>query len=290
MKTYYFKDNQSKSSIRITGGKINNEQDIDIHEHNFSEIVYIKEGTAQHIINDTTYNLLPGDIYVINGHTSHGFQNINNLLLYNISYQPNIFNNNLMFDFKKLPGFQALFILEPNYRDEIKFKSKMHLAPSQRIKVNKITKEMLNEFKSHKIGYQTLLLASFLELVVYLSRNYTDNIDKSNNQIIDFAHSVSYIENNYREDIKLEELANVANMSPRHYTKIYKKNYKLSPIKYVINLRLKHACELLLNTDKTITEIAYDSGFNDHIYFNKYFKKYFGLTPGKYRKKNQQGQ
>jgi AraC-like DNA-binding protein len=101
--------------------------------------------------------------------------------------------------------------------------------------------------------------------------------------IINIAKSVSYIETHYTDAITIEELAAMSNLSPRHFTRIFRETYQTTPGNYIIALRMQYACLQLKNTPLNITEIALQSGFNNSNYFTRQFHKYFHITPKQYR-------
>ena len=94
---------------------------------------------------------------------------------------------------------------------------------------------------------------------------------------------LTFIKAQYREPLTLHELAQCANMSDSHFFSVFKKAMGLSPIAYVNQYRCSLAAELLLQSDKTITEIADLVGVNDPVYFSKLFKKLHQLSPSSYR-------
>ena len=94
-----------------------------------------------------------------------------------------------------------------------------------------------------------------------------------------------YIEQNFSRKITVEMLAKVSNMSASYFYAVFKKNFDISPIAYLNNLRLSLAAEYLLKTDDTIVEIAKNVGILDSVYFNKMFRKAYQVSPSQYRLK-----
>ena len=82
----------------------------------------------------------------------------------------------------------------------------------------------------------------------------------------------------------LDEIAHQFNLSRSYLSKKFKSSTGFGFKEYMINIRIKKACELLLGTDKTITEIAFECGFNDSNYFGDAFRRVKGVSPHKYRK------
>lgn len=95
-----------------------------------------------------------------------------------------------------------------------------------------------------------------------------------------------YVYDNCKEQIKASDIAKALYCSTVQVFRYTKKFYGLSPANYVNFIRLQQAETQLLNTDKSITEIAFLVGINDSAYFSALFKKAYGDSPLKYRKKN----
>ena len=95
---------------------------------------------------------------------------------------------------------------------------------------------------------------------------------------------VKYIGENYTSDIKLSTVAKLKSVSPEHLSRTFKAYIGNGFNEYVTLLRLRHAEEMIKNEpDKTISEIAYECGFNDGNYFSYKFKKMYGISPIKAR-------
>ena len=260
--------------------------DMPVHYHSdFSELVIVLNGTANHIVNSEEYFIKKGDVFVINGNTSHGYTNTCNLKICNIMYKPKHLHK-VGNDLRKFSGYQALFVIEPFLAKEHNFKSKLHLTLSNYEKVREIIFDTIYEYDNRYQGYQTMLYSHFMELVVFLSRQYDlISLDIKDN-IINIAKAISYIENNFREQISLDELANKSNLSVRHFNRIFKENYKTTPMSYILNLRIQYACLLLRKSTLKISDVAYESGFEDSNYFSRQFKKITGYSPKEYRSNN----
>lgn len=94
---------------------------------------------------------------------------------------------------------------------------------------------------------------------------------------------IAFINENYRNEITIKALANIANMSESNFHAVFKKQMGISPIAYLNNYRLSIAADKLTNTFDTVSEISYSVGINDPLYFSKLFKKTYGMTPKEYR-------
>ncbi len=102
----------------------------------------------------------------------------------------------------------------------------------------------------------------------------TENIVKS---------VVQYLQMNYAKEINFTQIAAEYNFSASYLTKIFKEHTGISPIKYLIDYRIKTAKSMLKDTNLTIKEIAEKTGFIDPFYFSKCFKNYCGVTPSQYK-------
>jgi AraC-like DNA-binding protein len=97
------------------------------------------------------------------------------------------------------------------------------------------------------------------------------------------AKVCDYIENNYINQIKMSEVAELVNMSESAFSHFFKKKTRCTFIDYVINLRIARACQMLSETTHSIAEICYLCGFNNLSNFIRIFKKKKGNTPSEYR-------
>ena len=100
----------------------------------------------------------------------------------------------------------------------------------------------------------------------------------------DFSKVLDYINENYQEQIAIQDLADMMNLSVSQFERNFKKIIGTSPLKYINKVRLDAASHRLIKSDEPISNIALEFGFFDHSYFIKKFKAYTGKTPKEYRK------
>lgn len=267
----------------INIGEISN--DFKLHTHDFSELFIILGGDAIHLVDDYSYSVTAGDVYVIKEKTVHGFTKVNHLTICNIMLKGNSLTSQYS-DLKNMPGYQALFVLEPYYRKEQQFSNRLHLDYSSLKQVIPIINALKTEYQERMDGFKSMFLSYLLNLVIYLSRVYVQGMNDSNGKLLDIANAISYMETNYYRKITLDELSKMSGMSARNFDRIFKQNYGSSPISYLLKLRIDKAASMLRDTDMSITEIALDRGFNDSTYFSRQFKALTGVTPKMYRKYN----
>ncbi|MFC4600897.1 AraC family transcriptional regulator [Cohnella hongkongensis] len=94
----------------------------------------------------------------------------------------------------------------------------------------------------------------------------------------------AYIDSHYHENLTIEQLARIAELSPKYYADLFKKTYGLSTIDYVTEARLNHAKRLIAQSDMKLSDIAHQVGYQDEFYFSRKFKQATGLTPSAYAK------
>lgn len=100
--------------------------------------------------------------------------------------------------------------------------------------------------------------------------------------------AIDYVSRHYMETIKIEKLASLCNISDSHFMRIFKQKLKMTAYRYVEQVRMFQAIELLKNGDASITQIALNCGFYDHSAFVKRFRNFTGNTPLNFRRLHQQ--
>ena len=128
-----------------------------------------------------------------------------------------------------------------------------------------------------------------LKLIYTLSENSASVVKftpKSNNRKT-IERALEYINNHLSADLTLEKLASVANFNTIYFHKLFKASTGKTLHEYVEDQRIKKSINLLISTDMTLTEIAYECGFSSQSYFSYAFKKKIGSAPREYVKKIQ---
>lgn len=148
--------------------------------------------------------------------------------------------------------------------------------------------KIIKEFHSDKLYSKTLADALASCFLINFLRDFQEEIevvhDIDINRQIDYIKS--YIDNNYEEDLKLEDLSNMAYMNKFHLIAEFKQAYRVTPIEYLILKRIEISKGLLISTNHSLETIADIVGFNSQSYFNQVFRKKVGITPSQFRKKH----
>jgi AraC-like DNA-binding protein len=190
-----------------------------------------------------------------------------------------------MNDLRTMPGYHALFTLEPLYRKEHNFETRLRLERDQLDHVSELIDAFEREAEGRAPGYVLMTVSHFVQIVVYLSRCYSEADAPAIRPLLAVGEAIGYLESKLAEPISLRQLARVAHMSESSLLRAFKRATGRSPIDYHLRLRIGRACDLLRVDGRSITEIAYDVGFADSNYFTRQFRKTVGMTPRDYRKR-----
>jgi AraC family transcriptional regulator len=100
--------------------------------------------------------------------------------------------------------------------------------------------------------------------------------------------SREWVQENFAEEITMEQLARVSHMSPFHFNRVFKQITRVSPYQYLLNFRMHHASHLLKTTNEPVSDIGWSVGFNSPDHFSYAFKSVNGFSPQHFRKINKQ--
>ena len=255
------------------------------HFHPVYEIYYLVSGTRKFFIESEIYNISKGTLVLINKNVMH-----------QTAYSSDMLNERtyILFD-----DIHISYLIEKYGRKEIDecFEQKIFPIPIQRREyVEGVISQLYNEYKNKDEFSERLMECYLNELMIFLIR-YKRHISEGNNGIDVLKNTdrlsscdesiqtaAKYIMDNYNKNLTLPQVAYKVNMSSTYFSKKFKEVTGFGFKEYLLNLRIQKACELLLETRLSVTEIAYKIGFNDSNYFGDVFKKSRGISPLKYRK------
>lgn len=133
------------------------------------------------------------------------------------------------------------------------------------------------------IGYLYLFLGKLIEENTGINRSLTET---QSNYVIE---AIKYIQFNYSNDISVDSIANAVGISRSHLYRVFISNLDQSPIDYLTEYRINEACNLLKNTNLSISQVAVSVGFFDQFYFSRVFKKIKKMPPSKYKQSIENG-
>jgi AraC-like DNA-binding protein len=253
-----------------------------LHCHEFSEIVIVTGGIGTHLTGEESYPIRAGDTFVIGGDRPHDYLNINRLTLINVLFDPYELPMNFS-DLASMQGYHALFTLEPAWRKRHEFQSRLRLSNKELTEVIRMVDAMESELQARKPGFGVVVTATWLQLATYLSRCYAKARSSSSKSLLRLANVVSFLEQNYGDEIDLDDLVELSELPRRTFIRTFESCFGRPPISYLIELRIRHACRLLTTTDLNVTQIAMQVGFNDSNYFSRKFHKIVNISPREYR-------
>ena len=148
---------------------------------------------------------------------------------------------------------------------------------------------MLDTLSAEKSGFHAVIKLLTILYDLSLCDNYRSlastsfaHIDEnSDSRRVRKIHE--YINNHYKEEIRLENLAGIIGMTPVALSRFFKLRSGKTVSDYIIDIRLGYASRLLVDTSNTIAEICYECGFNNLSNFNRIFKKRKGCSPKEFR-------
>jgi AraC family L-rhamnose operon regulatory protein RhaS len=149
-----------------------------------------------------------------------------------------------------------------------------------RVQVRTRLKAFFVEQLQQQEGSRAVILSLLIELLVFVVRTYAEHRELSPTDpgAAAFTGTLHYLNNNFFRPIKIEELAELANMSYRSYTEQFKRRTGRTVTQYLTERRVEYAKRLMLETDD-ILSAAVEAGFGDLTHFYRVFKKLTGLTP-----------
>jgi AraC-like DNA-binding protein len=100
--------------------------------------------------------------------------------------------------------------------------------------------------------------------------------------------AIQYLDANLCGDVRLEDIASCAGLSPAHFCRQFKRALGVSPRRYVLEKRIQRAMELILNAESSLVEVALAVGFSSQSHFTVTFKKLAGIPPRQYRERYRQ--
>ncbi|MBN2509442.1 MAG: helix-turn-helix transcriptional regulator [Spirochaetales bacterium] len=135
-------------------------------------------------------------------------------------------------------------------------------------------------------GLRELCLAEFfLRLWSWNRKDTGEMIGKASFASVWTIRDVAaYIDTHFEDQFSLEDLAGRCRLNPSYFSLCFKQEMGIPLFEYINQARIKKACSLLKNTKRPVTEIAFEVGYNNITFFNRYFKRIAGMTPREYRR------
>ncbi|MBI3717711.1 MAG: helix-turn-helix transcriptional regulator [Sphingobacteriales bacterium] len=253
------------------------------HFHPELELVYIKESFGKRIIGNAMDYFNAGDMVFLGSDLPHVW--LNDEAYY--KNDPKLKAKAIVLYFNKDIFGSLFYSLKESYKiNQLFEKAARGLLVTG--KTNKSIASKLEKLAKKKdfdiiVGLVEILseLSESKEIAFINNEAFVPASDKSHKDRI--TDVLNYVKQNFKEDITLNGISKIANLTPQSFCRMFKSRLKKHFVEYLNEVRIANACKLLLETDYSIAEIAYDCGYKTVSNFNKQFKKINGVTPKDYK-------
>ncbi len=282
-------DNKNDLPIFMRKYGSNNMTDV-LHTHDSIQINYVMHGSLEHIVNNNTYDLVKGDIFIIPPYIPHGLvkKNSCDFEIFELEFCPGfVFGTD-----NTLESFEGLFdfaYIEPFFVSECDIKPRLNLTGKAQIKVEEMLDTLYREYTDREPSFLLAIRAVLLQLLVYVGRLFNENIDKNETRVLYERHrdaiteSIDYINAHFTEDITISDISRMSMLSQSYFSYLFKCVIGKTFVEYLNELRIREAMKLLTGTNKRVTDICFETGFKNVNHFNRTFKKIVGISPMQYR-------
>ena len=245
------------------------------HWHSSIEILFVLSGTVEIIYDGKKYILKKDSIFVINSNKIHSLSadSNNSVIMAQIEYD---FIKNVYKDIDNIE-FDCIQIDKSNNLSEFDI-------------IRHILAKIVWIYNKCFDGYQLKINSLLFELVYILVNNFKvekseKSINLGNKHFDRLVRIMDYVKENFNNDISLSKVAEIEFLTPQYLSRFFEKHMGINFSTYVSKVRLEYAVNELINSDDSITDIAFNSGFPNVKSFISFFKSNYHETPNSYRKK-----
>ena len=244
------------------------EGEVFAHCHEFYELEVILDGEGSYVVDGKTYQMERGALFFMSPISFHKLSYCRRTKLINVMFPVDSVNEELLGSI--CPDF-AHFYTVLNESDIAFF---VMLAEN-------LIKFLSGESKQEKIifiSYLHCLLAKVAELA---EKGVPARLPEPIERALVWIHS------NFKNRVSIADVARVANYSSHYFCEVFKKYMGRTLHCYLEELRFSHARNLLRYSQMTVTQICYECGFTDYAHFTQRFKLRYGVTPSRYRRREE---
>lgn len=255
----------------------------DWHFHKELELIYFIKSSGTRYVGNSIGNFAPGELYLIGSNVPHLFRN--NREYYSDMLEDEAVNLVVIKFESEFLGTVFLDLAETKKLNTLFQKA------NRGVKFSKAVTHLVHNYILGMVGDEGLSrIVSLLKIldILSISENYVllcseviiNNYNQ--NEKDRMARVISFLTENFDRKIELDQVASIAYMTPNAFCRYFKKRTKKSFTQYLNEIRLRHACKLLIEGELQISTICYQSGFNTITNFNRQFKTLMGVTPSNY--------
>lgn len=253
------------------------------HWHDCLEITCIREGSGRYYVNGKIYEMRAGDIIIFNSVEPHAWDVTGDggmLALVTVFSPSLVAEKTSLFDYEYLGPF-----LErgPN------FKNRLPGEEGTTRRIFALLESACEEYARRREGYNLMIKAIILQVLTLLIRYYQDGgkprvqIEKRRADMERIEKALDFIQRNYSGDISLDDAARAACMSPNYFSAFFRRTVGETFIDYLCRCRILAAHEAICSSDRSITRIAADCGYNNLSNFYRAYHKMIGERPSESR-------
>lgn len=247
------------------------------HQHIEYELILFTEGAGMSFIGNYVGEFEVGDVFFLGSNLPHTFQKSKDDMVVSavvVHFHEDFWGKELL----QLPESKQINKLMKTAASGIKF------SGDSREQLNKLILSLVKEKGFHRIIslLECLSLMSETDEYITVSTQEIKELNPKDRERID--RIFQYTMDNFKQPIQLAELAGIAGMTIPAFCNYFKKRTRKTYIDFVNEIRIGHACKLLLTSDHSILDICFDSGYNSVANFNRQFLKIKGVTPSTFRK------
>ncbi len=251
------------------------------HWHTEHEIVRVEQGQLRMTLNNREILAKTGDIVYINSETVHGAQPEDCI------YTCMVFSP----EYLSMPGSDFMDGILGHSILITEFFS--HGNPAYD-RLRTLVDTVFSAIDMPSAGQRFTVVGGLYALFGWIADTHTYEArlavpfrsDQDERNVQKLKRVLTYIRTAYDQPITLGDMAAAAEVSPQYFCAFFKTMTSQTPVEYLNNYRIERACRRLLNTDESVTEIAFSCGYNDLSYFIKTFKTVKGKTPRQFRRGN----
>jgi AraC-like DNA-binding protein len=247
------------------------------HRHSFYQVMYITSGKGKHIIDFETYLIEPDTLYCLAPGQVHTWLFDSPVKGYLINFNETFFSS---------------FLLNSHYLSDFTFFSGkstygVYHLPADIISIVKpLFKSLLNEQEANHLHKYDVMRTTLLQLCLCISREFCEALSTSaNSNNYNILRSFEKLIEQHYLRLKLpKEYASLLFITPNHLNAVCKQAVEKPAGEMIRDRVLLEAKRCLVNSNESISEIAYKLNFEDNSYFTRFFKRYTGTTPEDFRK------
>lgn len=257
--------------------KIGEQIIIDQHFHDWLEFSLVIDGQQEITVGDNHYQVSAGDFYMIDYNVLHGSQTNKNQEVQKLTLQ---LKRSYLQQLAPMLNTDKIFCrtMQASSEEEELYSN-----------IKEIYITMMETFYKED-DLSSFGFEGYLRLFLYtLIRDFSISDDDTPISGVGYRQIESiltFLHHHYQEEITLEILAKEFYLTPKYISKIFQKELHTNFKDYLAKIRLNHALYEMEKTDKSLSDIAYDSGFSSQKSFIAYFRKMYGKTPKQYRLTN----